>query len=127
MRCLWTMVCKNTKEGRCIILEQLFNLLSFNEALIISLTVFFVDWICGIVAALRSGRHVKSSIMRVSISLKAEKFFTYMLIGLAFHYTDAFHNIAAVVVIIPAIPELLSIFENIKIARTKIDTKPKSD
>ena len=108
-------------------MEQLFNLLHFHEALVISICVFLADWVSGVVAALRSGRRVKSSIMRHAISEKAEKFFTYMLIGLAFNYTTAFESVAAVVVLIPAVPEILSIFENVKIAKTKIDTKPKED
>jgi len=108
-------------------MELLFNLLNFREALTISISVFFADWISGVAAALRSGRHVKSAIMRQTISDKAVKYFHFILIGLAFSYTDALKELSSIVVLIPAVPEMLSIFENIKIMKTKIDTKPKED
>jgi hypothetical protein len=104
-------------------MNNLLDLLTFKEALIISLSAFFVDWISGVTAGLRSGRHIKSSIMRESISEKAVKYFHFILIGLAFSYTGVLDDVAPLVVLIPAVPEVLSIFENIKICRTQIDTK----
>jgi hypothetical protein len=115
-------------------MNDLLNFLSFQEALIIAISVFFTDWVAGVVAALRSGRHLKSSIMRESISTKVINYFHFFLIGLAFYfaaiigdYQESLSKLAVVIVLIPAVPEILSIFENIKIARTQIDTKPKED
>jgi len=108
-------------------MEELLNALHFHDALIISITLFFVDWMAGIAAALRSGRRIKSSIMRSSIAEKSEKWFTYLLVGLAFNYTETFDSVAAMVVLIPFVPEVVSIFENVRIARTRIDTKPKRE
>jgi hypothetical protein len=108
-------------------MEQIYNLLTFREALIVSISVFFLDWISGVTAALRSGRHLKSSIMRETISKKAVNYFHFILLGLVFSYTGALDDLAPLVVIIPAVPELLSLWENMRIIRTKIDTKPKDE
>jgi len=108
-------------------MANIINTFTFREALIISLSVFFADWMSGIAAALRSDRHLKSSVMRQSLSDKAVKYFHFVLIGLAFAYSNVLHDIAPVVVMIPAIPEVLSLFENIQIIKTKIDTKPKEE
>jgi hypothetical protein len=107
--------------------------LTFTQTATIALGVFASDFIAGITAALRSGRHIKSSVMGQGLSTKATGYFNYFIIGLAFYIasrvggteTAYLEGLASLIVLVPTLPELLSVFENIKIIRTGIDTKPK--
>ena len=108
------------------------KVIGFYPALIISLGVFFADWVTGVAAALRSGRRLKSSIMVTGVSKKITNFFYMFIIGLAFDIASQISTvdgplaeIATVLVLIPAIPELLSLWENFKIIKTGEDSKPK--
>jgi hypothetical protein len=41
--------------------------------------------------------------------------------------TRYLHGLASLIVLVPTAPELLSVFENIKIIKTGVDTKPKGE
>lgn len=112
--------------------SQIINMVSFHQAAIISLSVFIADFITGITAALRSGRHIKSSVMHQTLSKKITNYFYFLIIGLSFYIASSIGSseaplelIATIVVMIPAMPELLSLWENFKIIRSSVDTKPK--
>ena len=115
-------------------MEPIFNILgslTFTQTLTIAVGVFLSDFIAGVTAGIRSGRRIKSSIMRQGISDKAVCYFNYFVIGLAFYLagraggedTQFLHGIATLIILFPTVPELLSVFENIKIIKTGIDTK----
>jgi hypothetical protein len=107
--------------------------LTFAQAATIALGVFAADFLAGVTAALRSGRRIKSSVMGQGLSEKAAGFFNYFIIGLAFYLaarvggeeTRYLHGLASLIVLVPTAPELLSVFENIKIIKTGVDTKNK--
>ena len=109
--------------------------LTFAQTATIALGVFASDFIAGVTAALRSGRHIKSSIMGQGLSQKASNFFNYFVIGLAFYIaghtggteTGYLEGLASLIVLVPTVPELLSVFENIKIIKTGVDTKSKEE
>ena len=113
--------------------------LHFYQALIIVFGVFFSDMAMGIIAALASGRRIRSQIMVACQDKKMQNFFKYIIIGVAFHSAAimgyfvgaepllALDIFAVLIVCIPAIPEIVSIFENLRIIQTKNDTKPKPD
>ena len=116
------------------VLSFLVNL-TFAQTATIALGVFASDFIAGVMAALRSGRHIKSSIMGQGLSKKATGYFHYFVIGLAFYIASStggaetayLEGLASLIVLVPTIPELLSVFENIKIIKTGVDTKPKEE
>ena len=115
-------------------LHELLYILNFHEAIVISIAVFVGDFISGVTAGLRSGRHIKSSVMHQSLSKKVSNYFFFLIIGLSFYvasmvgYSSApLAELSAIITLVPALPEILSIYENIKIMCTKKDTKPKED
>ena len=116
------------------LLTDLLNVLNFYQAMVISVAVFLADFMTGITAGLRSGRRIRSSVMHQSLSKKVSNYFFFLVIGLSFYVAskvgtgDApLHELAAIITLVPAMPELLSVYENIKIAWTRKDTKPKED
>ena len=103
--------------------------------LAIVVSTLFADMIVGLIAAIASGRHIKSSIMVACQDKKMQSFFRYIAYSVGFYVAamlcknvpemKGLCTIAKMICIIPAIPELVSIFENIKIAKTGEDTKKK--
>ena len=112
--------------------------LHFYQALAIVVGIFLSDFVVGVIAAVSSGRHIKSHIMAACQDRKMQSFFKYIIMAVGFHLaailgsymgiaeTMSLSAIGTVIIAIPAVPELLSIFENAKIIRTGIDTKPKT-
>ena len=115
-------------------LTEMLNIVNYYQAVVISIAVFLADFMTGVTAGLRSGRRIRSSVMHQSLSKKVSNYFFFLIIGLAFYLAskvgsgDApLHELAAIITLVPAVPELLSVYENIKIAWTKRDTKPKRE
>ena len=115
-------------------LTDLLNIFNYQQALIITLAIFGADFVSGLIASLRSGRRIKSSIMHQTLTKKSQSFFYYIMVGLAFFVASYFTedhnflmNIGSIITIIPAVPELISIFENVRIMKTGVDTKPKTE
>ena len=115
-------------------LHELLYLLNYHEAIVISIAVFAADFISGVTAGLRCGRRIKSSVMHQSLSKKVSNYFFFLIIGLSFYVASGvgyssvpLAELAAIITLVPALPELLSICENIKILCTKKDTKPKEE
>ena len=123
-------------------MEQVVNNLSgmhFYQALIIVFGIFFADMLVGILAAWSSGRKIKSGVMVLCQSKKLHTFFAHIIIAVSFYFAaqlgkamgaenvEILGGFATIVVAIPAIPEIISIVENFKIMKTKIDTKQKEE
>ena len=96
---------------------------SFYQIATISIGLFFADFIVGVAASLRAGRRIKSSVMHQGLSKKMMSYCYHLVVGLAFHFASMegeeavagiLGSIGAAIVFLPAIPELLSIYENWK-------------
>ena len=115
-------------------LAGMLNYLNFYQAMVISIAVFLADFMTGVTAGLRSGRRIRSSIMHQSLSKKVSNYFFFLVIGLSFYVASKvgeggapLQELAAIITLVPAMPEILSIYENLKIAWTKHHTKPKKE
>ena len=108
--------------------------INFAQASIISVAIFLTDFATGVIAGLRSNRRIRSAIMHQTLSKKVANYFNFLIIGLAFYLASnigpekaPLASVAVILVIIPAVPELLSLRENFRIIKTGLDTKPKSE
>jgi hypothetical protein len=137
-----TLLLRIYKAGEINIMDLLvdiINTLHFYQALTIVTGIFISDIFVGLVAAASSGRKIKSEIMVACQDRKFQSFFRYIIIGVGLYFaasigtsighddTSALEALSTVTVLIPAIPEFISIFENFKIIRTKVDNKPKGN
>ena len=105
---------------------------SFYQVAVISIGLFFADFIAGITASLFAGNRIMSGIMQEGLSRKMTGYFYHLVVGLAFYLASmnggsvvsvSLNKIGQAIIILPAIPEILSIYENWQSITSKRDKK----